>query len=96
MLVLITYDVNTETATGKKRLRRIAKLCVNYGQRVQNSVFECMLDPVQLKILKKNIDDIMDKEHDSVRYYNLGKNWQRKVEHIGAKESYNPEGFLVI
>jgi CRISPR-associated protein Cas2 len=96
MLVLITYDVNTETDAGKKRLRQIAKLCVNRGQRVQNSVFECMLDPVQLKILQKQIDDIMDKEKDSVRYYNLGKNWKRKIEHIGAKISYDQEGFLMI
>lgn len=96
MLVLITYDVNTETDVGKKRLRQIAKLCVNHGQRVQNSVFECMLDPVQLKILQKQIDDIMDKEKDSVRYYYLGKNWKRKIEHIGAKEGYDPEGFLAI
>jgi CRISPR-associated protein Cas2 len=96
MLVLITYDVNTETDAGKKRLRQIAKICVDHGQRVQNSVFECMLDPVQLKNLQKNILDIIDKNKDSVRYYNLGKNWQRKVEHVGAKESYNPEGFLAV
>jgi CRISPR-associated protein Cas2 len=96
MLVLITYDVSTETDGGKKRLRQIAKLCVNHGQRVQNSVFECILDPVQLKVLQKSIDAIMDKKTDSVRYYNLGKNWKRKVEHIGAKESYDPEGFLMI
>lgn len=96
MLILITYDVSTQDDEGKKRLRQIAKICVNYGQRVQNSVFECLLDPVQLKILQKNILDIMDKQKDSVRYYNLGKNWRRKVEHIGIKESYDPEDFLMI
>jgi CRISPR-associated protein Cas2 len=96
MLVLITYDVNTETDMGKKRLRQIARLCVNYGQRVQNSVFECMLDPVQLKTIQKQISDIMDTEKDSVRYYNLGKHWKHKIEHRGAKASYDPEGFLTV
>lgn len=96
MLVLITYDVNTETAAGRKRLRQIAKFCVDYGQRVQNSVFECLLDPVQLKQLQKKIESIMDEELDSVRYYYLGKNWHNKIEHIGTKISYNPEGFLEV
>lgn len=96
MLVLITYDVNTETPSGRTRLRKIAKLCVDHGQRVQNSVFECLLDPVQLKLLQNNIDNIMDKEKDSIRYYNLGKNYQNKINHIGAKSSYDPEGFLNI
>lgn len=96
MLVLITYDINTETEGGRKRLRHVAKKCVNYGQRVQNSVFECIVDPVQLKILQKSLEEIIDKEKDSIRYYYLGKNWQRRVEHIGAKESYDPEGFLAV
>lgn len=96
MLVLVVYDVKTESESGKKRLRQIAKCCVDYGQRVQNSVFECLVDSAQLKQLQKRISDIMDKEKDSVRYYYLGKNWQRKVEHLGAKESYDPEGFLII
>ncbi len=96
MLVLITYDVCTETEGGKKRLRKVAKQCVNYGQRVQNSVFECLLDPVQLKELQKKLNDIINKEKDSIRYYYLGKNWQKKIEHIGAKTSYDPEGFLEV
>lgn len=96
MLVLVVYDVKTESESGKKRLRQIAKCCVDCGQRVQNSVFECLVDSVQLKQLQKRISDIMDTEKDSVRYYYLGKNWQQKVEHLGAKESYNPEGFLII
>ncbi len=96
MLVLITYDINTETKSGQSRLRKVAKECVNYGQRVQNSVFECVLDPVQLKILQQKINDIINHEKDSIRYYYLGKNWHRRVEHIGAKKSYDPEGFLSI
>lgn len=96
MLVLITYDVCTESQGGKKRLRKVAKLCVNYGQRVQNSVFECLLDPVQLKELQKKLNDIINKDKDSLRYYYLGKNWQNKVEHVGAKTTYDPEGFLMV
>ena len=96
MLVVVVYDVCTESESGKTRLRRIAKECVNYGQRVQHSVFECLLDPVQLKMLQKRINDIIDSELDSVRYYHLGKNWKSKIEHVGAKPSYNPEGFLSV
>ncbi|MDV0445552.1 CRISPR-associated endoribonuclease Cas2 [Methanimicrococcus sp. At1] len=96
MLMLITYDVNTETSEGKKRLRKIAKECQNYGQRVQNSVFECLIDPTQFAKLKYKLESIMDLQTDSIRYYNLGSNWQNRVEHIGAKESYNPEGFLFV
>jgi len=96
MLVLITYDVCTESEGGKKRLRKVAKICVNYGQRVQNSVFECLLDPVQLKELQKKLNDIINKDKDSLRYYYLGKNWQNRVEHVGAKMPYDPEGFLIV
>lgn len=96
MMVLITYDVQTSTPEGRRRLRRIAKHCQDYGQRVQNSVFECVVDPVQLKQLKQKIESEMDKSNDSIRYYMLGANWKRKVEHIGAKESYDPEGFLLL
>ncbi|OKP94735.1 CRISPR-associated endonuclease Cas2 [Paenibacillus sp. P32E] len=96
MMVLITYDVETTTPEGRRRLRRIAKHCQNYGQRVQNSVFECVVDPVQYKQLKQKLETEMDKNKDSIRYYALGANWKRKVEHIGAKESYDPEGFLLI
>ena len=96
MLVLITYDVNTEDAAGKKRLRQIAKQCVNYGQRVQNSVFECLLDTAQCRILQNELCEIMDPEKDSLRFYYLGKKYENKIEHFGCKESYEPEGTLMI
>ena len=96
MLVLITYDVNTEDAAGRKRLRQIARQCVNYGQRVQNSVFEADLDYSAFLKLKNNLLDIVDEEKDSLRFYYLGNNWQRKVEHIGAKSTYNPEGVIIV
>ncbi len=96
MLVLITYDVNTEDAAGRKRLRQIAKQCVNYGQRVQNSVFECLLDPVQLELLKHKLCGIMDPEKDSLRFYYLGKQYSTKIEHFGIKESYDPQSVLMI
>lgn len=96
MLVLITYDVNTETAAGRKRLRQVAKQCVNYGQRVQNSVFECVLEPAQCREVQHKLEQIIDKDKDSLRFYYLGNNYKNKVEHIGAKESYNVEGTLII
>lgn len=96
MIILITYDVNTQTESGKKRLRKIAKKCVNYGQRVQNSVFECSLNPSQYLSLKTELCDIMDKEKDSLRFYNLGKSTQNKIEHFGVKKGYEAEGFLVL
>ena len=96
MMVLIAYDVNTETPQGKARLRRIAKQCVNFGQRVQNSVFECKLDPAQFADLKNRLNKMMDPEKDSLRYYNLGKNWNRKIEHIGAKPAYDPDAPMVL
>ena len=96
MLVLITYDVNTQTPEGRARLRKIAHECQNYGQRVQNSVFECLLDQSQFILLRNKLEDIMDFEADSIRYYNLGNNWKNRVEHVGIKESYDPEGFLFI
>lgn len=96
MLVLITYDVNTEDASGKKRLRLIAKQCLNYGQRVQNSVFECLLDASQSQILKNRLCGIMNKEKDSLRFYYLGNSYDTKIEHFGVKESYNPEGLLMV
>ncbi len=95
-MVLVTYDVNTETSEGRRRLRLVAKTCVNYGQRVQNSVFECLVDPVQLAQLRKKLESIIDLEKDSLRYYFLGSNWKRRVEHVGAKESYDPEGVLMV
>ena len=78
MLVVITYDVNTETAAGRKRLRQIAKQCVNYGQRVQNSVFECLLDPAQCRMLQAKLLSIMDEELDSLRFYYLGSRYEQK------------------
>ncbi|WP_144463665.1 CRISPR-associated endonuclease Cas2 [Siminovitchia fortis] len=96
MLVLITYDVSTTTPEGRKRLRKVSKKCLDYGQRVQNSVFECVLDSTQLKQLKYQLEEIIDKETDSLRFYNLGKNYKGKVDHIGAKESYDIEGTLII
>ena len=96
MLVLITYDVNTEDCSGKKRLRQISKQCVNYGQRVQNSVFECLLDAAQCKNLQHKLCSIMDSEKDSLRFYYLGDKYQTKIEHFGAKETYEPEGILMV
>lgn len=96
MLLLITYDVNTETAAGRKRLRQVAKQCVNYGQRVQNSVFECIMDSAKCREVQHKLEQIIDKDTDSLRFYFLGKNYKNKVEHIGAKESFNVEGTLII
>lgn len=95
-MVLITYDVNTNSELGTKRLRKVAKQCVNYGQRVQNSVFECSLTPAQLVNLKKKLLDIIDEENDSIRFYNLGKNWQNRVEILGKDDSYDPDKDLLI
>lgn len=96
MLVLVTYDVNVTTTAGRKRLRQVAKQCVNYGQRVQNSVFECVLDPTQFALLKGKLEGIINKDTDSLRFYFLGDNWKKRIEHIGAKEGYDPEGMLLI
>ncbi len=96
MMVLVTYDVNTETRAGRRRLRQVAKTCENYGQRVQNSVFECLLDPAQWEALRGRLLDIANLETDSLRFYFLGKNWQRRVEHQGAKPGYDPQGPLVV
>lgn len=96
MLVLITYDVNTETAEGRRRLRQVAKQCVNYGQRVQNSVFECIMDAAKCREVVHNLEKLIDKEKDSLRFYYLGNNYQNKVEHIGAKPAYDMEGTLIL
>ena len=95
MLVLITYDVCTETVAGQKRLRKVAKQCENYGQRVQNSVFECLINGAQLKQLKAQLSELIDPNKDSLRFYYLGNKWRNKVEHIGAKESIDLEGPLI-
>ena len=96
MLVLITYDVNTSDAAGRGRLRRIAKQCVNYGQRVQNSVFECLLDAAQCRVLQAKLCAIIDPERDSLRFYYLGNRYENKVEHFGVKQAYDPEGILLV
>lgn len=96
MMVLVAYDVNTETKEGQKRLRQVAKLCENRGQRVQNSVFECLVDPAQWVKLRQNLIDVVNSEKDSLRFYFLGKNWKRRVEHIGAKPTYDPQGPLIV
>ncbi len=97
MLVLVTYDVETTTSSGRRRLRLVAKECVNYGQRVQNSVFECSITPAQLTELKSKLKKIIDEELDSIRFYYLGKNWERRVESMGRDNTYNPdEGILII
>lgn len=95
MLVLITYDVNTESKQGEKRLRKVAKVCVNHGQRVQNSVFECSLDSVQLCLVKKELLDIINPDTDSIRIYKLGNNYENKVEHYGAKVTYLPNDPMI-
>jgi len=95
-MVLITYDVNTETPAGQRRLRHVARQCENFGQRVQNSVFECLVDPVQFGELRSRLESIIDKETDSLRYYFLGNNWKSRIEHVGSKPSYDPEGAIVI
>lgn len=89
MLVLITYDVNTQTAAGRRRLRQVAKQCVNYGQRVQNSVFECQLDAAKYRQVKAVLEKIIDRESDSLRFYNLGDKYKNKVEHVGTKTSFD-------
>lgn len=95
MMVLITYDVNTETGAGRRRLRRVSKKCQDYGQRVQNSVFECVIDPAQLKELQLVLLKIIDQEVDSLRYYYLGDNWKNRIEHVGAKPGIDLEGTII-
>lgn len=95
MMVLITYDVATSDNSGSVRLRKVARECINYGQRVQNSVFECLIDPSQFNELKFRLEKIADPNMDSIRYYFLGNNWKRRVEHFGAKKGYDPEGVLI-
>ncbi|WP_342472001.1 CRISPR-associated endonuclease Cas2 [Metasolibacillus sp. FSL H7-0170] len=96
MLILVTYDVVTKTASGRKRLRKVAKECENYGVRVQNSVFECVVDATQFKQLKLRLVDLIDENEDSLRFYQLGNNYKSKVEHIGAKESIEVEDVLIL
>lgn len=96
MLILITYDVNTTTSEGRRRLRAVAKKCVAHGTRVQNSVFECVLDNSQYKMLKHELECIIDTSCDSLRFYMLGNHYENKVVHVGAKETYKVEGELIL
>lgn len=96
MMVLISYDVCTTDVTGKARLRKVAKECQNHGQRVQNSVFEADLDYSAFLKLKGRLLDLIDKENDSLRFYYLGNNWKKRVEHFGIKGTYDPEGVIIV
>jgi CRISPR-associated protein Cas2 len=96
MMVLVAYDVSTASAEGRRRLRQVAKACVDFGQRVQNSVFECLVDPAQWTQLRQTLVELIDAEEDSLRFYFLGRNWQKRVDHVGAKTTYDPEGPLIV
>jgi CRISPR-associated protein Cas2 len=96
MLVLVSYDVSTVDKAGQRRLRRVAKTCKDYGQRVQYSVFECIVDPAQWTALRQQLIDEINPDADSLRFYFLGSNWKRRVEHVGAKESLDQEGPLIV
>ena len=96
MMVLISYDVSTADKAGKTRLRKVAKECQNHAQRVQNSVFEADLDYSTFMKLKDRLIKLIDQEKDSLRFYYLGNNWDKRIEHIGAKETYDPEGVIII
>jgi CRISPR-associated protein Cas2 len=96
MLVLVSYDVSTTDPGGPKRLHRVAKLCQNYGQRVQYSVFECIVDPAQWAAFKQRLIDLINQELDSLRFYYLGSNWRRRIEHVGAKKTFDQEGPMIV
>lgn len=96
MYVLVTYDVSTKTTAGRRRLRRAAKICLDYGQRVQNSVFECKIDPAQYAEMKSKLDRLIDLENDSVRFYLLGNNWKRRVEQCGKETAFDVDGLLMV
>lgn len=96
MFVLVSYDVSTTDKAGRRRLRRVAKVCKNYGQRVQFSVFECLVDPAQWTVMRQQLVDVIDPETDSLRFYYLGSNWKRRVEHVGAKPGVDQEGLLLV
>ncbi len=95
MMIVVSYDI-AQDEQGQKRLAKVAKICQNYGQRVQNSVFECLVDPMEFSKLKSQLNEIIKPEYDSLRYYFLGKNWQNRVQHIGAKKVLNPEGTMIL
>ncbi len=96
MYILVAYDVATSSPKGAKRLRHVAKICLDYGQRVQNSVFECKIDPAQYVQLKERIITAIDTKQDSIRFYHLGNNWKNRVEHFGKNSDYDIEGTLVV
>jgi CRISPR-associated protein Cas2 len=96
MLVVVAYDVSTENEAGRRRLRRVAKICEGVGQRVQNSVFECLVDAAQWTKVRAKLVKEAETEEDSLRFYFLGDNWRHRVEHFGAKKAYDPQGPLVI
>ena len=95
-MILVTYDVSTTSKAGQQRLRKVSKICVNHGQRVQNSVFECILDESQLKLLKVDLLNVIDKNHDSLRFYYLGNKYNTKVEHFGVKNTPDQEGIIIL
>jgi CRISPR-associated protein Cas2 len=95
MMVIVSYDVKTETSAGRRRLRRVAKACLDFGQRVQLSVFECLVDPEQWTRLRQRLVDEFNPAEDSLRFYFLGSNWKRRVEHLGAKPAVDPQGPLI-
>jgi CRISPR-associated protein Cas2 len=96
MMVLVSYDVSTKDEAGRRRLRRVARACEDFGQRVQNSVFECLVDPAQWVSLRARLLAELDTAQDSLRFYFLGAEWKRRVEHLGAKPAYDPEGTLIV
>ena len=96
MLVLVSYDVATAVPAGQRRLHRVSKTCQNYGQRVQYSVFECLVDPAQWAVLRQKLVEEIDPEKDSLRFYFLGANWRHRVEHVGAKKAIDQEGPLIV
>ena len=96
MYVIVTYDVSTVNAAGRRRLQRVAKTCENYGQRVQNSVFECLVEPAQWTAFRSRLVEIINQEKDSLRFYFLGKNWKKRVEHVGCGAAYDPEGPIIV
>lgn len=96
MMVLVSYDVATSDKGGARRLRRIAKICQNHGQRVQFSVFECLVDPAQWTAMRQSLIEVMDDSRDSLRFYFMGANWKNRVEHVGAKEAVDMEGPLIL
>ena len=96
MYILVSYDVSTSSPEGKKRLRQVARACLNRGQRVQNSVFECKVDPAQFALFKKELLDIVNLKEDSLRFYLLGNNWKKRIEHFGTKEILDIQGPLIL